>query len=226
MIRHLVQVASALVCAKEESGKVIHLDIEPEPDGLIENSIEAVDFFRKYLLPIGAPLLSVALQRPVPRAERDLLEHIRLCYDTSHMAVEYEEAESALDLLQKAGIQIGKVQISAALEMAVPSDPEPLKGLSDRLRPFRSRSTFTRSSSAMQEGLHHYADLSDLFPITRSLDSREWRIHFHLPSFSPGRDRSTPHGAKPLVSSNSLTSGGSPLISRSRPTPGTSSPPV
>mgnify|MGYP000456893819 CR=1 FL=1 len=76
MIRHLVQVASALVCAKEETGKVIHLDIEPEPDGLIENSIEAVDFFRKYLLPIGAPLLAATLRRPVNRAERDLLEHI------------------------------------------------------------------------------------------------------------------------------------------------------
>lgn len=187
MIRHLVLVASALVCAKEETGKVIHLDIEPEPDGLIENSIEAVDFFRKYLLPIGAPLLAAALRRPVPRAERDLLEHIRICYDTSHMAVEYEEAESALDLLQRAGIQIGKVQISAALKMAVPSDPELLKALSDRLRPF-SESIYLHQviERNAQEGLRHYADLSDLFPITRSLDSREWRVHFHLPLFFSG----------------------------------------
>ena len=111
-----------------DRGKIIE---EGTPDGLIENSIEAVDFFRKYLLPIGAPLLAAALRRPVPRAERDLLEHIRICYDTSHMAVEYEEAESALDVLQRAGIQIGKVQISAALKMAVPSDPEPLKALVD-----------------------------------------------------------------------------------------------
>lgn len=184
MIRHLVQVASALVCAKEETGKVIHLDIEPEPDGLIENSIEAVDFFRKYLLPIGAPLLAATLRRPVNRAERDLLEHIRICYDASHMAVEYEETESALDLLQKAGIQIGKVQISAALEVTVPSDPEPLKALSDRLHPF-SESIYLHQviERNSQGALHRYADLSDLFPITRRLEPREWRIHFHVPLF-------------------------------------------
>ncbi len=184
MIRHLVQVTSALVCSKTETGKIIHLDIEPEPGGLIENSIEAVDFYQKYLLPIGAPLLAAALQRPVDRAEEDLLEHIRICYDTSHMAVEYEETESALDRFQKAGIRIGKVQISAALEVTVPSDPAALKALSDRLRPF-SESIYLHQviERNAHEGLHHYADLSDLFPITRSLDPREWRIHFHVPLF-------------------------------------------
>jgi sugar phosphate isomerase/epimerase len=189
MVDHLVQIASTLVFAKEESGKGIHLDIEPEPDGLIENSAEVIDFFQKYLLPIGGPLLSGAIQQSVHRAEEALLEHIRICYDTSHMAVEYEEAENALNRFQKEGIQIGKVQISAALEVTVPSDQKALQTFSDRLYPF-SESIYLHQviERHPQGALHRHADLSDLFPITRSLSPREWRIHFHVPLFFSGEE--------------------------------------
>src|SRR5205823_5443276 len=35
MTRHLVRVAEALVRVRQREGRFIHLDIEPEPDGLI-----------------------------------------------------------------------------------------------------------------------------------------------------------------------------------------------
>ncbi|MCC5670756.1 hypothetical protein LC653_45145 [Nostoc sp. CHAB 5784] len=38
-----------------------------------------------------------------------LKEHVRLCYDTCHFAVEYEEPESVFAQLQAAGIPIGKI---------------------------------------------------------------------------------------------------------------------
>ena len=35
---------------KDETGKNLHLDLEPEPDGVIETSQEFVSFFNNYLL--------------------------------------------------------------------------------------------------------------------------------------------------------------------------------
>ncbi|TAJ99860.1 MAG: xylose isomerase [Candidatus Manganitrophaceae bacterium] len=186
IVRHFVRIASALNRVRMETGKVIHLDIEPEPDGLIENSAETIDFFQKYLLPMGAPRYAAANRCTTGRAERDLLQYIRLCYDAAHMAVEYEEMESALDRLQDAGIQIGKVQASAALRATVPDDPEQLQLLSDRLRPFSESIYLHQVIERTSKGVvQRYADLSDLFPIGPSADPREWRIHFHLPLFLP-----------------------------------------
>lgn len=212
IIHHLIRVAVALACAKRETGKVLHLDIEPEPDGLIENSAEAIDLFQKYLLPIGAPLLAAALSCSINRAEEILLEHIRICYDTSHMAVEYEEMESALDRLERAGIGIGKVQIGAALKVTLPENRDELKRLSDRLRPF-SESIYLHQviERRSKELLHRHADLSDLFPIEMNGAAREWRIHFHLPLFMPDAEslqstRDETAGVLRLLAQRELTS--------------------
>lgn len=194
IIHHLVRVASVLIFVKEETGKRIHLDLEPEPDGLIENSGEMIDFFQKYLLPMGAPRLAAAARRSIAQAERDLLEHLRICYDTSHMAVEYEAMEDGLDRLQRAGIGIGKVQISAALQVTVAGDREQREALAERLRPFSESIYLHQVIERTSRGtLQRYADLSDLFPIPSGPDPREWRIHFHLPLFAPdaGSLRST-----------------------------------
>src|SRR5690625_6975799 len=40
-----------------------------------------------------------------------------VCYDTCHFAIEYEEADIALERFRSAGIRIGKVQISSALKL-------------------------------------------------------------------------------------------------------------
>ena len=42
-------------------GKLLHLDIEPEPDGLIENSKETVDYFNRWLIPFGTNQLCTEL---------------------------------------------------------------------------------------------------------------------------------------------------------------------
>ena len=58
MTRNLVRVTERLAQIKAEEGKLIHLDLEPEPDGLLEVSREVVDFFRDWLLKVGAPVLA------------------------------------------------------------------------------------------------------------------------------------------------------------------------
>jgi len=42
-----------LIAIKEATGKVLHLDIEPEPDGILENSTEFITWYEDYLRPIA-----------------------------------------------------------------------------------------------------------------------------------------------------------------------------
>ena len=57
---NLVRLTARLIEVEAATGKLIHLDLEPEPDGLLERSREVVDFFRDWLLPRGAPRLAQA----------------------------------------------------------------------------------------------------------------------------------------------------------------------
>ena len=41
----------------------IHLDIEPEPDCVLENTDESLAFFEQWLFPVGAPLLAACTRR-------------------------------------------------------------------------------------------------------------------------------------------------------------------
>lgn len=126
--RNLAQVAARLARIKATEGKLIHLDLEPEPDGLLERTGEVADFFRERLLDTGAPVLAEQLGITGGEARQCLLEHIRVCLDTCHLAVEYEDPAAALDTLAAAGIRVGKVQITAGLKVECP-------GRSGRERP-------------------------------------------------------------------------------------------
>ena len=51
--KNMLEVAKQLFEIERTTGKYLHLDIEPEPDGLLENSDEVVSFYANYLLPLG-----------------------------------------------------------------------------------------------------------------------------------------------------------------------------
>ena len=59
--KHLIEIIKYLNLLNQQSNKELHLDIEPEPDGIIETSDEPGDFFNEYLIPIGKEDLSKAL---------------------------------------------------------------------------------------------------------------------------------------------------------------------
>ena len=96
--RNVVRVAEALVRLRQRTGTLMHLDIEPEPDCLIETSDELIEFFERRLLPDGgAAAGGVAWLQRRPRREAHLREHVRICLDCCHFAVEYEDPSAALD---------------------------------------------------------------------------------------------------------------------------------
>lgn len=181
---HLAQLAAVLVRIHTEEGKLIHLDLEPEPGGLIENSQEAVTFFEQRLLTQGAVWLARALSATRAQAAAYLLEHIRLCWDTCHLAVAYEEPSMTLTRLSAAGIRIGKVQISSALKIDLGEGRATRARVARQLQPF-AESTYLHQVQARHEdgGVESYADLPEALRQIEDPRAREWRVHFHVPLF-------------------------------------------
>jgi sugar phosphate isomerase/epimerase len=184
MTRNVVRVAEALVQTKQATGAVIHLDIEPEPDCVIENTDEAIEFFERWLLPVGGPRLAASLGCGEAAARQHLLDHIRLCFDCCHFAVEYEDPIAALDRLADAGIQIGRVQLSSALTVTLPVEPEQRAVLIERLHGFADATYLHQVIERKDGALRHYADLDEALRDAAMGGDRQWRIHFHVPLFT------------------------------------------
>ncbi|MBN3927545.1 metabolite traffic protein EboE [Nostoc sp. NMS4] len=181
---NIALVVIEMIRISEETGKILHIDLEPEPDGLIENTSEVIDFYQNWLLPIGGNYLSENLNIEQDLAEAKLLEHVRLCYDTCHFSVEYEQPNSVFARLQSAGIKIGKIQISAAIKVKIPADVEKRSLIVERLRPFAESTYLHQVIERRSDGtLHHYPDLITALPHLEQSLAEEWRTHFHVPIF-------------------------------------------
>lgn len=183
-IRNIVNVAAAMVRAHQRTGAMLHLDIEPEPDCLIETSDEFIEFFARSLLPDGAPMLAESLGCDLDAARNHLVDHVRICVDCCHFAVEYEDAREALDRIAKAGVRVGRVQLSSAVKVTFPRDETACAGLIERLRRFAD-STYLHQVIERRNGvLEHFPDLDVALDRRSSPGGAEWRIHFHVPLFA------------------------------------------
>ncbi|MBV6627261.1 MAG: metabolite traffic protein EboE [Rivularia sp. (in: Bacteria)] len=181
---HIAQVVAQMVRIRAATDKVLHLNLEPEPDGLIENAEEVIRYFEKYLLPIGGTYLAKNLAIPQAAAEVLLLEHVRVCYDTCHFAVEYENPVSVFEKFRAAGIQIGKIQISAALKAEISKEKSKRQLLKQRLQPFAESTYLHQVIARNADGsLQNYRDLSTALSFLEDSNACEWRTHFHVPLF-------------------------------------------
>ncbi len=184
--RHLAELAGYLSELAQCSGKDLHLDIEPEPDGLLENTQDVIDYYHDWLIPIGSQYLRDKFQLPPQHAEQCLRDRIRLCYDVCHFAVVHEEPRQTLDALADAGIRIGKVQISAALKIRFNQDADHNRRMKALLEPFAEsvylHQVVARDASGKKTA---YPDLSDALESLSPTPVREeeWRTHFHVPVF-------------------------------------------
>src|SRR5206468_2830704 len=80
----------------------------PEPDCIVETSEQAIAFFHDRLRP-------AVRRRGVDPSVVD--RHLGLCFDACHQAVEFEDPAAAWRKIAEAGIRVGKVQLSCALEL-------------------------------------------------------------------------------------------------------------
>ncbi|GHB76940.1 metabolite traffic protein EboE [Persicitalea jodogahamensis] len=179
--QNILQIADYLVEIKRETGKLMHLDIEPEPDGLLENSTEFVNWYRDHLLPMGIPYLQEKYGFTDSQAKDALLDHIRLCFDVCHVAVAYEEPKEVLERLNSEGIKVGKIQISSALKMDLKENKaEKIQSLRSFNEPVYLHQVVARASNGTFE---KYPDLPEALADESAANADEWRIHFHVPLF-------------------------------------------
>jgi sugar phosphate isomerase/epimerase len=182
--RNVVRIAETLVRIRREKGALIHLDIEPEPDCVLENTDESVRFFEHWLYPLGTPLLASSLGVSASAAREHLQDHIQLCFDCCHFAVEYEDPADALRRFASAGIRIGRVQLSSALEVHFPNDARQARAMADDLRPFADAIYLHQVVERRGEAHRHFPDLDEALRDGGLSAPSEWRIHFHVPLFA------------------------------------------
>ena len=181
---HLAQVAEYLYRQHQSTGQLLHLDVEPEPDGLLENTQNVIDYFNDWLLPRGIRYLQQQLGIRSDEAERALRTHIRICYDVCHFAVGYERPRAVFDRWQQAGIRIGKIQISAALRAQLPAAVTERTAVTQAFASLVESTYLHQVVARTADGqLIRYNDLPDALEHIAEPPVREWRTHFHVPIF-------------------------------------------
>lgn len=180
----MVLMAERLARVRGADGKFIHLDIEPEPDGVLGDCAELVTFYEDWLLPLGVPLLSERLGVDSDRAREIMLDHIRVCFDTCHVGVGYEDPREVLDRFDRLGIKVGKIQVSSALKLWLGDDAAERASHADALRPFDEPVYLHQVIQQNADGsMTRYPDLPDALPHIGDPKAEEWRVHFHVPIF-------------------------------------------
>jgi len=179
---HLLEVVEHLIDIEERTGKYIHIDLEPEPDGLLEDSRDVIDYWQRWLLPMGIEQLSERLRPDL--AENAVRRYVQVCYDVCHFAVEYEDPELVIEAFREKDIRIGKLQISAALKAELPADKAKRESIKKQFEAF-NEPTYLHQVIARDEDdqLIQYEDLPFALEEINDPELLEWRAHFHVPLF-------------------------------------------
>lgn len=181
---HLAQLVVAMVVIHQQEDKLLHVDIEPEPDCLLERTEEVIQFFKKWLLPIGSAYLIDHLHISSMQAEEYIRRHVRVCYDLCHLSLQFERPEEIFKRLMTEDIQIGKIQISSALKINIPTTTTERKKLAETLMQFADSTYLHQVIARHANGnLEHHSDLGIALAQLETTSAQEWRIHFHVPMF-------------------------------------------
>lgn len=182
---NILKVAKELISIDHQSGIYMHLDIEPEPDGILENGPEFISWYTDVLLPQGKPVIAETFGVSQQEAERLIKRHICLCYDVCHFAIGYEPHQQVIDELEEKRLKIGKIQISAALKAQLPADAKARKPILDTFEKFNEPTYLHQVIAKTNTGaLLRYRDLPNALSDGKNADVEQWRAHFHVPIFT------------------------------------------
>jgi len=185
--KNIISVIANLIQIHKSTGKLLHLDIEPEPDGLLETGEEFIDWFENDLLRIGIPVIKEKFKISGQHAEDLIKEHLRLCYDVCHFAISYEPHKNIINEVLKRGIRIGKIQISAALKCKM--NERDRKDIRQNFEKFNEPTYLHQVVAKTNAGkLLRYPDLPQALNEIETPLFKEWRAHFHVPIFTKSFD--------------------------------------
>jgi len=181
---NILVIAEELIRIRQKTGFKMHLDIEPEPDGILESAAEFIDWFENVLIPLSKQTLADRLNISPEEAELLIKEHICLCYDVCHFAIGYESHQQIIELLASKGIRVGKIQISAALKADLSHDSEFRSRIAKAFTSYNEPTYLHQVVARKDDGQFvRYRDLPQALSDYTNPSIREWRAHFHVPVF-------------------------------------------
>ena len=178
---NMLLVVEELIKIETETGKILHLDIEPEPDGVLDNGHEFIRWYLDILLPLGIKFFENKGKTKI-EAEETIKKHIQLCYDVCHFGVSYIEPQLFLNQLFNYQIKVGKIQISSALKVDFTENAEEkLKAISQYDEPTYLHQVVTKKTNGK---LENYVDLTPALANFDAKTIQEWRVQYHVPIFT------------------------------------------
>lgn len=171
---NLRELAGSLHQLELRTGRRIVVAIEPEPGCLLDRCSDIVDFF----------------ERELPEVNHR--RHLTVCHDVCHSAVMFESQADAITAYAKAGIAIGKVQISSAIDVPLATmDVDQRRAAIVELMSFAEDRYLHQTGVIDANGAFRLVD--DLPQWLDSITLRQsagqlgndhhLRIHFHVPVF-------------------------------------------
>jgi len=179
---NIIAVLKELVHIYQKTGVTMHLDIEPEPDGILETGREFIDWFESELLTLGVPEMENSFNVSAAEAKEMLERHLNLCYDVCHFAIGYENHAEVLKELKEKNIKVGKIQISAALKGNLNVAFDQKAAVKTAFRKF-NEPTYLHQVVALKNDatVLRYRDLPSALQDFDHANVEQWRAHFHVP---------------------------------------------
>lgn len=175
---HLLRYAKAAQEIALQTGCHIRLCLEMEPGCVLERTEQIVHFFTNDL-PTCAKDTGFELEL--------IDRYLGICYDICHQAVMQENISASVGAIRAAGIIIGKVQVSSALEVNFSEAfDQPNSGGNNgtfsSLKKFAEPKYMHQLSTYTKDDEFIFCD--DLIEAINDVTfprCKPWRIHYHLP---------------------------------------------
>ena len=147
---------------EQTSGKLIHLDLEPEPGCRLQTARDLAMFVQTQF-----------------EDDQRVRRYIRICYDTCHAAVMREDPAESLEVYAQAGLSIGKVQLSTAIDVNFDSISDDEKNQAMTALQTLAEPRYLHQTTIIDQGnMSFYNNLTDT-PLNHP--TGHWRVHFHVP---------------------------------------------
>jgi sugar phosphate isomerase/epimerase len=171
----LDRLSAGLAEVTAETGRRIRVGFEPEPGCIVENTTQAAHH--------------------LAAVDHD---HLGVCLDACHLAVQFEDPGEAVKRLAAAGLPVVKLQASCALQVDRPADRSTREALTAFAEPRFLHQTRERTTedgtplaaapggSPDTAGAVHDGGLRAVDDLGEALDgglpgNSPWRVHFHVP---------------------------------------------
>ncbi len=163
----------------EQTGTRIMVCIEPEPGCILDTAEDVCQFFEQYLL-AGEKGATERIGR-----------HIGVCHDVCHSSVMFESQSTALDAYAAHEIEVGKFQISSAIEAnfkEIGNDNENKPTTTQIRQALKTFSEPRYLHQTMVQAVDDSLELHDDLPLALAKypnpEQTKWRVHFHVPLFA------------------------------------------